>query len=258
MLIENNIVNALGNNELYVVYQPKVNIVTGKIVGAEALVRWHCTIPELTKTGILSPKEFIPITEKNGFAQKIDFFVYEKTFEFIRRQLDENKEVVPISLNMSRTHTNIDEFITDFTNLLQKYEVPPKYVELEIVERSGEDDNMLKNITDAIHNAGFIVNMDDFGSGESSLNMLNEIPVDIIKIDQRFLAQAGNSEESLIILQSMINMIHKLNKKMVCEGVETEEQGKILSEAGCKIFQGFLFSKPLSEEDFIKYMQEHI
>ena len=100
--------------------------------------------------------------------------------------------------------------------------------------------------------------MDDFGSGESSLNMLNEIPVDIIKIDQRFLARAGNSEESLIILQSMINMIHKLNKKMVCEGVETEEQGKILSEAGCKIFQGFLFSKPLSEEDFIKYMQEHI
>lgn len=256
--IEQHMQHALDNNEFFVMYQPKMDLATDKISGAEALVRWKS--PEL---GLLSPDQFIPLFEKNGFITKLDFFVYEEVFKFLQKQINEGNPVVPISVNMSRNHTKPDRFISKFMNVFNKYSIPPEYVQIEILERSFADSGTLKEITAVLHKEGFTVAMDDFGKGESSLNMLTQIPVDILKFDRDFL-QSSTSSSGIIedkaagFIQILINLSKHLNKETVFEGVETQSQKDFLRDIKCDQAQGFFYSKPLVQEDFIQFTKMHM
>ena len=257
--IERQMEEAVKNDEFFVMYQPKIELSTDKIIGAEALVRWNSSDPEL---GLLSPIKFIPIFEKNGFIEELDFIVYEKVFKFLRNQIDIGNNVVPISVNMSRNHTKndkINNFISRFITTFNKYRLSPDLVEVEILEQSVADEKIvLQKVIDALHNNGFSIAMDDFGSGESSLNMLSSIPIDVVKFDQNFLRNNSSLEESSDFITSLVDLGKKLNKKTVFEGVETKEQRDFLRSINCDVVQGYFYSKPLSESDFIQFVKEHI
>lgn len=253
--IESNMEIALNTNQFFVMYQPKIELLTDKIVGAEALVRWNS--PNL---GVVYPDEFIPLFEKNGFIKKLDFYVYEKVFAFIQRQLDENKPIVPISVNMSRSHSKPDKFMHDFLAIFHKFNIPPRFVEVEILERSFMNGNTLKEFTELLHAEGFTVAMDDFGSGESSLNMLTQIPVDVLKFDRTFLYSATQNgtidPTSANFIETLIELGKNLKKQTIFEGVETQEQIDFLRSVDCDQVQGYFFSKPLTENDFIDYLNK--
>ena len=249
---------ALENHEFFVMYQPKINLSDDKIVGAEALVRWKT--PDI---GIVTPDKFIPLFERNNFIKKIDFYVYEEVFKFIQNRLDKGQKIVPVSMNMSRNHNKPDKFIHDFMKLFNKYQIPPEYIQMEIIERSFMDRKTLAEITDKLHREGFSVAMDDFGSGESSLNMLHTVPVDVLKFDREFLLSSMTDdgkldEKTSNFIKILINMSKDLQKETVFEGVETEAQRDFLRSIDCDQVQGFFYSRPLDEQDFINFMEKHL
>ena len=257
-MIERTAESALSNEEFYVLYQPKILLANDKIVGAEALVRWK------TKDGkFYTPDKFIPLFEQNGFITKLDFFVYEKVFQFLDKRIKNGENVVTISLNMSRNHNRPDKFMNEFMGIFNKYDIPAKYVQVEIIERSVMDETTLREITDRLHKNGFTVAMDDFGSGESSLNMLTKVPVDVLKFDRDFLLSSTKEDGSLTeksekFIQSLLELSRNLEKETVFEGVETESQRDFLKRAYCDQVQGYFYSKPLSEEDFVEFMNSHL
>ncbi len=256
--IETHMETALQNNEFFVMYQPKIDLHTDKVVGAEALVRWES--PEL---GYMPPNSFIPLFERNNFVVKLDFYVYEQVFKFLHKCIQEGNPVVPISVNMSRNHDKPDRFVYEFTSLLKKYEIPANLVEVELLERSSMDKNVLREITLMLQKEGFRVAMDDFGSGESSLNMLSTIPVNILKFDRSFLfandAQTGKLDEtSETFIETLVDLGKNLKKETIFEGVETEEQRDFLRKIKCDQVQGFFYSKPLREEDYMAFLKNHI
>lgn len=255
--IENNMEDALANEEFYIVYQPKILLRTDKIVGAEALVRW-----KTCEGRFFTPDKFIPLFEKNGFITKLDFYVYDKVFQFIEKQLKNNAPIVPISVNMSRNHNKPEKFMHDFMTLFSKYNIPPHFIQVEIIERSVMDDNTLQEITNRLHQAGFTVAMDDFGSGESSLNMLTKVPVDVLKFDRDFLLSSMNSsgcldEKSARFIRSLLDLSKHLDKETIFEGVETQEQRDFLKSAECDQVQGYFYSRPLEETDFVDFIKQH-
>lgn len=251
--IESCIQKAFDNNEFFVVYQPKIDLRTEKITGAEALVRWNS--PE---NGLLHPDSFLPILEREGFILKLDFYVYKKVFEFIQQQIDCGNKTVPVSVNMSRMHLNTPEFIHNFTGLFSQFHISSSCIEVEVIERAtGMSDMLLRNVTKQLQQQGFRVAMDDFGSGESSLNMLHTIPVDVLKLDKDFLYEAETSPDSKVIITKIMEMAKELGKETVCEGVETMNQADFLRSIGCNMAQGFYYSKPLSEETFVSYIKDH-
>lgn len=252
--IECSIGSALKNRELYVVYQPQINLLTGKITGAEALVRWHRRDFE-----DINPDAFIPVLEKSGDICDMDFYVYETVFKFLRQRLDTGQQLVPVSVNMSRRHLDKKDFAGLFFSLLQKYSIPPHYICVEILERSsGYDRHLLKNVTCELRGKGVSVAIDDFGSGESSFDMLGSVPVNILKIDRRFLKDLEPAGSSAVILEKIVELAKNLGKKTVCEGAETQLQIDFLKQIACEEVQGFYYSRPLSEKDFIVYMQQHL
>lgn len=255
--IEHNTEKAISNDEFFVMYQPKIDLETDKIVGAEALVRWKSSDKDL---GLLNPGQFIPLFERNGFIEKLDFIVYEKVFKFLRNQIDIGNPVVPISVNMSRNHTKSDKinnFITNFISAVEKYKISPELIEVEILEQSVANDKiLLQKIIEELHYKGFSIAMDDFGSGESSLNMLSSIPIDVVKYDQNFLRH-NNLKDSYEFISSLVELGKKLNKKIVFEGVETKEQRDFLKSIKCDLAQGYFYSKPLIEEDFINFIKKY-
>lgn len=256
--IESHMEKALENNEFFVMYQPKIDLKTEKVIGAEALVRW-----QNPKLGFMSPEKFIPLFELNDFIIKLDYSVYRQVFAFIKYCLDNNLPVVPISVNMSRNHSKPEKFVADFTAMMNQYDVPAKYVEVELLERSTLYKNTLRDITILLHKKGLKVAMDDFGSGESSLNMLSNIPVDVLKFDRSFLLGSDHKnavidEERGNFIKSLVDIGKTLKKHTVFEGVETEEQKDFLKSIHCDAVQGFYYSKPLKREDYIKFLQEHV
>ena len=256
--IETHMQQALDDGEFFVMYQPKISLKDEKICGAEALVRWNS--PE---HGFMTPDKFIPLFERNGFIKKLDFYVYEEVFKLLERQLKSGEPVVPISVNMSRNHNKPEKFIHDFLELFNKYDVPAEYVQLEIIERSFMDNDTLSEITTRLHKEGFTVAMDDFGSGESSLNMLTTIPVDVLKFDRAFLISSTNDDGSMNkksseFIHILINLSKNLEKLSVFEGVETKEQCDFLKSIDCDMIQGYYYSRPLSEKDYLEFIKLHI
>ena len=246
--------NAIKNKEIKVYYQPKIESGTGKIVGAEALVRW-----QKINGKFIYPDEFIPGFEENGMIVEIDYFVYESVFKKIKERLDNNQPIVPISMNISSVHLREDELFVYVKYLFEKYKIPTKYVEFELTE-SIYIENLEKalKLVHQLQNMGIRISMDDFGSGYSSLNLLNNIPIDILKVDKIFLYGNKLTVNQKIIISSIIEMASKLNIRVVCEGVETSEQANFLTVIGCDMIQGYYYSKPLPEEEFCTYIDEHI
>ena len=255
--IENHMQQALDAHEFFVMFQPKISLSNDKIVGAEALVRWNSP-----KLGLMTPDKFIPLFERNGFITKLDYYVYEEVFKFIQNCLLKSIPMVPISVNMSRNHNKPDKFMHDFMDMFSRYSIPPELIQIEILERSVMDNSTLKDITEKLHKEGFTVAMDDFGSGESSLNMLTKIPVDVLKFDREFLAASTDNEgridkKSEKFIHILINLSKNLNKQTVFEGVETQAQRDFLRSIECDQAQGFFYSKPLNEQEFVQFIKLH-
>ena len=255
--IESHMQQALDAHEFFVMYQPKISLANDKIVGAEALVRWNSQ-----KFGLLTPDKFIPLFERNGFITKLDYYVYEEVFKFIQKKLLKNEEVVPISINMSRNHNRPEKFMHDFMEIFTKYSIPAHLIQIEILERSVMDNTTLQDVTEMLHKEGFSVAMDDFGSGESSLNMLTKIPVDVLKFDREFLNASTDAEgkidkKSEKFIRILISLSKNLDKQTVFEGVETQAQRDFLRSIECDQAQGFFYSKPLSEQDFVQFIKMH-
>ena len=255
--IESHMQQALDDKEFFVMYQPKISLTDDKIVGAEALVRWNSP-----KLGLMTPDKFIPLFEKNSFITKLDYYVYEEVFRFIQSRLAKDLPMVPVSVNMSRNHNKPEKFMHDFMEIFNKYSIPSNLIQIEILERSVMDNDNLQDITAKLHKEGFTVAMDDFGSGESSLNMLTKIPVDVLKFDREFLNSSTDDEgridkKSEKFIQILIELSKNLEKQTVFEGVETQAQRDFLRSINCDQAQGFFYSKPLSEQDFVQFIKLH-
>lgn len=253
---EQNIINemsdALENNEFVPYYQPKYDVKTNKPVGAEALARWiHPT------KGFISPGVFIPIFEKNGFISKLDFYIWECVCKQLKEWKDSVVPLFPVSVNVSRVNLynpNLSKIIIELT---KKYDVEPKYFNIEITESVYTDDNvMIDDITSQLRNNGFTILMDDFGSGYSSLNVLKDVQVDMLKMDMMFMFKAKYDGRAETIISSVIRMAKWLNIPVIAEGVDKAEQVEFLKSVGCDYIQGFYFSKPLPVAEYEKLISD--
>ncbi len=243
--VENDIVGALEDGELVLYIQPKVNMSTGRIIGGEALVRWlH---PE---KGLVPPGEFIPVLEKNGFIINVDEYIWEKVFAYLGKLKEEGRELVPISINVSRLHAYDTQLAENLIRLREKYDIPAEYVPLELTESAFlEDEKGMYQRMENLRSQGFLVSMDDFGTGYSTMNMLKNQTLDEIKIDREFIRDL-EKDKSQIIIRNTIAMLQQLGAHIVIEGVETEEQKEFLLACNCTDVQGFLFYRPMPVEEF--------
>ncbi|MBQ6812663.1 MAG: EAL domain-containing protein [Agathobacter sp.] len=241
------------NDEFTFFVQPQFDITKAKIVGGESLVRWiH------GNQGMISPGVFIPVLEKNGFIADLDQIVWDKVCQWLRMCIDKGYQPVPISVNVSR----IDIFSIDvpafLISLVEKYDIPAELLKVEITESAyAEDGEEIVETVKRLRDYGFIVMMDDFGSGYSSLNMLKSVPVDVLKMDMRFLEINENEEEKGIgILESVINMARQMRIPIVVEGVETQAQENLLKKMGCCYTQGFFYYKPMALSSFEELLSD--
>lgn len=244
--ITNQMHAALNEKQFEVVLQPKCDLKTGELVGAEALTRWNH--PE---DGLIPPSEFIPVFEKNGFISRFDEYVWTSTCAYIRSWLDKGKFAVPVSVNVSRSDLRNPSLPNKFKGLLARYNIPAHYLHLEITENAYAEDG--KHIAEAVQrlkDAGLHIEMDDFGTAYSSLNMLNEIPIDTLKLDIGFIRNYKKGRGKDIILAFIIKLAKALDLSVIAEGIETEEQAAHLLSLGCEHGQGFYFSKPISKKEF--------
>lgn len=252
VLKEQKIINAMEmaiqNKEFTLYLQPKYNIEKGTIIGAEALVRWISL-----ENGFISPGDFIPVFENNGFVYEVDKFIWEESCRYLRKWLDEGREVHPISVNVSRIDLYDLKLVQHLVDLREKYQLPSQYLELEITESAyTEDPEQIITITRQLREAGFVILMDDFGTGYSSLNMLKDIQIDVLKLDMGFLKSSDYSAKGGNILTAILKMAESLKMQTIAEGVETKEQVEFLKSIGCKYVQGFYYSKPLPVDEFEK------
>ena len=232
---------ALTTNEIEVWYQPQVDYVTGKITGAEALCRW-----KHPDNGYISPGDFIPTLEESGHILELDCYVWEKVCQDLHRWNEQGFHRC-VSVNLSRYDISGHDDISEvFISLVNKYDISVDQLHIEITETAYvEDSQLLISTSEKLRDYGFQVEMDDFGSGYSSLNMLKDVIVDRIKLDLHFMTNTGNQEMGKIILQHVIQMIEDLNVSVIAEGVETIEQAEYLQNIGCSEMQGYYFYKPM-------------
>lgn len=237
---------ALKNGEFKVYLQPQCCLKTGEIESAEALVRW-----EHPERDLLSPADFVPIFEENGFIKQLDAYVLKEVCNLLLQWKKAGKKLIPISVNVSRVDLFDPHIASKIKNIVDASGIDPKYIELEITETAYMDNPQVMMSTMAkIKDSGFNVIMDDFGSGYSSLNMLRNIPVDKLKIDLKFMQGIKESGKARSILRFIVDMADTLDIITVAEGVEDIEQLEILSEYGCDYAQGYLYSKPIPAVEF--------
>lgn len=251
--LENDIKYAVEQNELLVYFQPKFEVLSEKVIGAEALVRWiH------PKRGMLHPEEFIPICEENGFICEIDFYVLEEVCRRLKQWKENGSRMMKVSVNFSRVHLRHNDFVEKLKYILAKYDVDPAYVEIELTESIayGEVQNLV-SVMKQVKAAGFGLSMDDFGSGYSSLNLLREMPLDVLKLDKVFFGEyKDSSDREQKILQHIISMAKDLEIIVLAEGVETEQQKDFLKKSRCDIIQGYYYAKPMPMDKFTSYVNQ--
>lgn len=250
--ITNDMERALENREFQVYLQPKYDLFSEKMAGAEALVRWvH------PKNGIIPPGDFIPVFEKTGFITELDMYVWERTCQIISRWIKEEHKYVPVSVNVSRKDIYKENLPQIFLELLRKYGLKPKYLHLEITESAyTENPDQLLKVVNELKDAGFTIEMDDFGSGYSSLNMLAKLPIDILKIDMKIIQSYGERNSSRSIINFIMGLAKWMNLYVVAEGVETKEQIDLLKSLDCNYAQGYYFARPMPDKDFESELQE--
>ena len=243
-----NFEDAINYDHIYVNYQAQVNHSTGRLVGAEALMRWKHPV-----YGMQYPSNFIPVLEKNNLIYKADLHVFELVCKFQKRCIEEDIPLIPISVNMSRYDIYNNEYVDAIEEIRKKYDVPVKYLRIEVTESSAIGGmELVSSVLGRLHSYGYLVEMDDFGSGYSSLNILKDLPVDLIKLDMIFMSGDIGGRGGTI-LSSIVQMAKWLDTPVIAEGVETVELADYLKSIGCSYIQGYLYSKPLEENDFIEY-----
>lgn len=247
--IEEDMNSALKNGEFLMFLQPKVSISTGRIIGAEALTRWRHHA-----RGLISPGDFIPVFEKNGFILKLDRFIWESAARQIRSWIDAGIPPVPISVNVSRAYLKGKDTVKELYDLVKKYDIPIGLLQIEITESAESAD--VERSVELFKESGFTMLMDDFGSGYSSLNMLQKTKFDVLKIDRYFLNEFMVSERGRKILGHTISMSKDIGLDIIAEGVETKVQADFLSECGCDAAQGFLYSRPIDTDSFNSMLKD--
>ncbi len=241
--------DAIKNREFQAFYQPKVSISDYAIVGAEALVRWK------KDSGFVSPGEFIPAFEQNGMVCALDFYILEQVCMDIRKWLKEGMEPVRISVNFSRKHLTNKNLAEDIMQVLKKYDVDSKYIEIELTETVDEEEaGLLIAFMNQMRKYNILMTIDDFGTGYSSLNMLRSFPVDVLKLDKSMIDKMEESDQ--IIISNVVRMASELKMDVVAEGVETWEQVDYLKMVKCGVVQGFLFDRPMPEQQFEEKMKQ--
>ena len=250
--IINNMKNALKNEEFVLYLQPKYELQRNSIAGAEVLVRW------ITADGrMISPGEFIPVFERNGFILKLDQYVWEKTCQLLAGWRDEGRKIFPVSVNISRVSLYNPKIVDVICGLTEKYNIPPEWLQLELTESAYTGNpKAIKEMMEQLQKKGFSILMDDFGSGYSSLNVLKDIAVDVLKIDMKFLDGSGDDGRSENILASVVRMAKWLNMPVVAEGAERKEQVSFLHSIGCEYVQGFYFARPMPVKEYEKLLYE--
>ena len=244
--IENRMLKSLENEEFLVYFQPKVDLQTGLATQAEALVRWQ------TDEGlIIPPDKFIPIFEKKYLISSLDQYVFKKVCAFIRRRLDAGLPVNTISVNVSRLQFYNSDFVKTYEDIKNKFRIPDHLLEIEITESIAFDNvTFLEKTVSELKSKGFLISIDDFGTGFSSLSLLKNIPIDVLKIDQSFFRESIHKEKDNIVIKGIIDLVNKLSIRTVAEGIETAEQVAFLKSVNCNMIQGYFFYKPLPEDKF--------
>ena len=237
---------AIENKEFKVYYQPKVNLKNYMMTGAEALCRW------VHKGEIISPGEFIPVYEKSQAICKLDFYMLEQVCRDIRRWMDEGKQIVRVSVNLSRRHLRNQKTLGNILEMIDRYNIPHEYIEIELTETTMDQNfDSIKRLVNGLKDNGIASSVDDFGTGYSSLNMLREAPWDVLKIDRSYLPDTKKYDEKRhSMLRHIISIASDMGFECIVEGVETLEQLKMIKRNGCFMAQGYYFDKPLTVEEF--------
>lgn len=248
--IIDHMVNAVRHDEIKMYLQPQYDHSTKKIIGAEALARWQY------KGEFIFPNEFIPIFESTGFVYELDRFMWEECCKLIRKEIDEGYPLLPVSFNISRFDILQEDFPATLMNLLKKYDVPVDLFKLEITESTFKNSigEIIPRVNELIR-IGFSVAIDDFGSEYSSLNLLKDIKADILKLDLRFFEDTKNQDRADIIIESTVNMAKQLNMTIIAEGIEKKVQADKLMRLGSNYVQGYLYAKPMPQEEYEKKLK---
>ncbi len=244
-------IDAIKNNEITFYLQPQYHIFTKQIVGAESLSRWF------KGDKIISPAEFVPVLEKYGFITDLDKYIWEEVCKFQRDWIDNGHKPVPISVNVSQVDIFTIDIFEYFVELVKKYNLPTNLIKIEITESAySEESNVVVDVVSKLRCYGFTVIMDDFGSGYSSLNMLSNLKLDVIKLDAKFISFDGDITKGIHILESIVDMTKTIAVPLIVEGVETKEQIDFLEGLGCRYVQGYYFNRPMPKDDFIKLIAD--
>lgn len=251
--IVSNFVPALEAEEFVVYYQPKVSISEHRICGAEALVRW------MRNGKLIPPMEFIPQLEREGSVCKLDYYVLEQACKFIRRQLEQGKPVVRISVNFSRRHLDEDDLVEQIVGVIDRYGIDHSYIEIELTESEDfQNYEIMSEVVNGLRAHGIGTSIDDFGTGFSSLNMIKRVDLNVIKIDKSFIplkSEYPDKKRDMVMFQGIVSLVNQLGKKTIAEGVETAEQLEYLKSVGCDIVQGYVFDRPLPQPEFEQRLQ---
>ena len=244
--------DALNEGQFVFYLQPKYSLSTKHMIGAEALVRWFHP-----KWGFMSPGEFIPLFEKNGFITQLDRYIWEQVAICISEWQERGYPLLPVSVNVSRMDVYQIDLVNTFMDITQKYGIKPESLHLEITESAYADNpTQLIDTVNQLRNQGFIVEMDDFGSGYSSLNMLNQMKLDILKLDMKFIQNEMEKAVDQSIMSYIVNMSHGIGMDVVAEGVETQEQLERLCNIGCDYVQGYYFAKPMPVSQYEELLKD--
>lgn len=253
--IESNMEQALADEEFRLFLQPKINLKNGTLGGAEALVRWITN-----KNVVIFPDRFIPLFEENGFCTKLDLYMVEKVCKQMREWIDQGFSAIPVSVNQSKLLFYEDHYVETLCRITEKYQISPELITLEILESLAlVDIEALNERITQLREKGFRISMDDFGTGYSSLNTLGKIEIDELKLDRGFLlaASGDNSQRQRLVMEQIIILAKKMNIATVSEGVENKADEQMIKQFGCDYGQGYLYSKPISADDFTrKYLHE--
>ncbi|MBP3922068.1 MAG: EAL domain-containing protein [Ruminiclostridium sp.] len=250
--IENEMQNALDSHEFCVYFQPKVSLgETPYLMGAEALVRW------IKNDTVVSPAKFIPLFERNGFIVKLDYYVMEQVCYMMKTWESLGYKDIMISVNMSRVHLADPAFPDTLKSICDDYAIPTSRIEIEITESAAfESLEVLTKVFDKLKSLGFHISIDDFGSGYSSLNMLKDLPADVLKIDRAFLTESVNNKRANDIIAYVIKMARSLGMETICEGIESNEQVTLLKRLGCDMAQGYYYARPMAPHGFEEILKK--
>ena len=248
-MIENCFTDALKNKEFMIYYQPKIDVITKKVIGAEALVRW-----QRTDGSMISPENFIPIYEKNGQIQKLDAYIFGQVCRLQKRILDESKKLLSVSVNLSRSSILCEEIVEQYTKIVRENDIPITCVPLEITESASVYGQKVVKVAERLLQSGFKLHIDDFGSGYSSMESLSRLPFSVLKIDKSLIDHICETRVEILV-NHIIKLSKDLNMRVLAEGVETKEQLDILRKIKCDEIQGFYYARPMPEVEFVEYVR---